>query len=172
MALPLLTAIFQSTLSMRRATSQIKSTQSRHRFQSTLSMRRATERDTGSCHHSEISIHALHEESDRRPAVQSIRASISIHALHEESDASFDVVSLMQDEFQSTLSMRRATPVLTSRAANLRGFQSTLSMRRATRKARHASRNACISIHALHEESDPASPMAHSYPQYFNPRSP
>ena len=34
-------------------------------------------------------------------------------------------------------------------------FQSTLSMRRATRVCHHHRRRRVISIHALHEESDP-----------------
>ena len=33
-----------------------------------------------------ISIHALHEESDRRGSTLDLRRGISIHALHEESD--------------------------------------------------------------------------------------
>ena len=79
------------------------------RFQSTLSMRRATIRLIPPEAAHDISIHALHEESD--PATANMLCAncrISIHALHEESD-SYDVVSLMQEEFQSTLSMRRAT---------------------------------------------------------------
>ena len=35
----------------------------------------------------DISIHALHEESDYRPQTKPQTAYISIHALHEESDA-------------------------------------------------------------------------------------
>ena len=78
----------------------------------------------------DISIHALHEESDQRVAAVSAEVEISIHALHEESDRiprGFVAAEL----FQSTLSMRRATPT----------FQSTHHYR-------------TISIHALHEESD------------------
>ena len=57
-------ALFQSTLSMRRATTIIA-----NRFTPT------------------ISIHALHEESDRiEHHVRDLRYTISIHALHEESD--------------------------------------------------------------------------------------
>mgnify|MGYP004437051055 CR=1 FL=1 len=57
-------SLFQSTLSMRRATADI------HRFFDKL----------------DISIHALHEESDHAPFEQRGLAGISIHALHEESD--------------------------------------------------------------------------------------
>ena len=57
-----------------------------------------------------ISIHALHEESDTLTLRAVGRPSpISIHALHEESDQR--IVEGIPDygEFQSTLSMRRAT---------------------------------------------------------------
>ena len=57
-----------------------------------------------------ISIHALHEESD--PACRHATCatpSISIHALHEESDRRRMCVIFYDLEFQSTLSMRRAT---------------------------------------------------------------
>ena len=57
---------------------------------------------------------------------------ISIHALHEESDSGFPATVSSCEEFQSTLSMRRATLQLAG-------------------EVRHAD----ISIHALHEESDP-----------------
>ena len=61
---------------------------------------------------------------------------ISIHALHEESDTS-TVMNCGTIDHQ---------------------FQSTLSMRRATRRANNGNPNFYISIHALHEESDgPAS---------------
>ena len=79
--------------------------------------------------------------------------AISIHALHEESDPSAEDGRTSPKRFQSTLSMRRATFT----GVNWGGvgiFQSTLSMRRATRAARMVLRPACISIHALHEESD------------------
>ena len=56
---------FQSTLSMRRATTVFFSTQAvTTSFQSTLSMRRATETVPGTDNLVHISIHALHEESD------------------------------------------------------------------------------------------------------------
>ena len=123
-------------------------------FQSTLSMRRATDDDPGQRHGYRISIHALHEESDMlreseaygpssfqstlsmRRATQAysllsvwdgfqstlsmrratggdftrpLTSTISIHALHEESDLSGSVHTVTPDSFQSTLSMRRAT---------------------------------------------------------------
>ena len=57
--------------------------------------------------------------------------------------------------FQSTLSMRRATLFRCELGFN-RKFQSTLSMRRATERASYYKLEDAISIHALHEESDPA----------------
>ena len=56
-------------------------------FQSTLSMRRATIPDHGQRDTGRISIHALHEESDPRGVTHDTQSlKISIHALHEESD--------------------------------------------------------------------------------------
>ena len=81
------------------------------------------------------------------------RLVISIHALHEESDRVCVPLPTFTT-FQSTLSMRRATGRTPVRSGASRLFQSTLSMRRATGVAdtvRHLLR---ISIHALHEESD------------------
>ena len=101
-------------------------------FQSTLSMRRATHHAPSDRPTAPISIHALHEESDPSMRRACWRLRISIHALHEESDTCATWLMII-GEFQSTLSMRRATAA--HRAA-------------AARKA--------ISIHALHEESDTA----------------
>ena len=55
-------------------------------FQSTLSMRRATRRGLHPDHAHDISIHALHEESDYLDVDGVGGVGISIHALHEESD--------------------------------------------------------------------------------------
>ena len=58
-------------------------------FQSTLSMRRATTRRVCRLLHGwKISIHALHEESDWQMTNATTYSHISIHALHEESDSS------------------------------------------------------------------------------------
>ena len=57
-------------------------------------------------------------------------------------------------EFQSTLSMRRATRPTYLGDYNDDIFQSTLSMRRATGMIKVFGSFGCISIHALHEESD------------------
>ena len=55
-------------------------------FQSTLSMRRATIEGVEARETHDISIHALHEESDELRFQWHIIMLISIHALHEESD--------------------------------------------------------------------------------------
>ena len=60
-------ATFQSTLSMRRATRELNPARAFYKFQSTLSMRRATRAANVSTHVIDISIHALHEESDLTP---------------------------------------------------------------------------------------------------------
>ena len=57
----------------------------------------------------DISIHALHEESDEVRGDAGHHADISIHALHEESDSDTRVRPADWSTFQSTLSMRRAT---------------------------------------------------------------
>ena len=140
---------FQSTLSMRRATRPVYRPLFSHLFQSTLSMRRATPlafRNPDSFH---ISIHALHEESDRDMRVTSGQTPISIHALHEESDTS------------GLPHMAESYP-----------FQSTLSMRRATRHRPGSSHTWLISIHALHEESDNRHMARIHLTADFNPRSP
>ena len=60
--------------------------------------------------------------------------------------------------FQSTLSMRRATHDGHGHD-RIQRFQSTLSMRRATHEADDVTAEVMISIHALHEESDPRNPQ-------------
>ena len=61
-----------------------------------------------------ISIHALHEESDPDYEFRTTnKIAISIHALHEESDNIMLALIRHYEQFQSTLSMRRATyPIL------------------------------------------------------------
>ena len=66
-------------------------------------------------------------------------------------------ISSQQKKFQSTLSMRRATCPLFPVIMIVPEFQSTLSMRRATCGVGQAEQEHDISIHALHEESDPSS---------------
>ena len=78
-------------------------------FQSTLSVRRATYDKDATDVFTVISIHALREESDNAPWSQPTHGLISIHALREESDLSLDKLRSPMDLFQSTLSVRRAT---------------------------------------------------------------
>ena len=102
-------AIFQSTLSVRRATPIFDETYRAKLFQSTLSVRRATLQLAGEVRHADISIHDLRKESDtgerrqmaklllfqstlsvRRATISEAHAKrnsdISIHALRKESD--------------------------------------------------------------------------------------
>ena len=119
-----------------------------------------------------ISIHALRKESDHAP-LPTPRAShlISIHALRKESDIDKLVITMTAQEFQSTLSVRRAT-VGAGEPAGHDVFQSTLSVRRATLNRLIRIRIQPISIHALRKESDFLITRALTRFDYFNPRSP
>ena len=100
-----------------------------------------------------ISIHALREESDVLAGRVQSEERISIHALREESDERKRLRLPAVSKFQSTLSVRRATPSVFSLTSALL-FQSTLSVRRATGIKDKDIRDFVISIHALREESD------------------
>ena len=101
-------------------------------FQSTLSVRRATILLYDTLDVFSISIHALREESDPPPSKRiTPLIFISIHALREESDPSLLISTAVPEWFQSTLSVRRATSRGYFRAYGT-WFQSTLSVRRAT----------------------------------------
>ena len=97
---------------MRRATGDKYVLGKPSEFQSTLSMRRATGPYASDSRNMVISIHALHEESDIRPNGAEGVLFISIHALHEESDLAVGGARLAAVQFQSTLSMRRATVII------------------------------------------------------------
>ena len=101
-------------------------------FQSTLSMRRATQTADKVDEHLNISIHALHEESDQ-----------------------WSFGRRLQVLFQSTLSMRRATlrlsPVARRRVISIHALHEESDP--AVAVFDHVA--PVISIHALHEESDP-----------------
>ena len=100
-------------------------------FQSTLSVRRATEVDRRGAIAIDISIHALREESDW--------AILNLRAMEHEFQSTLSVrratgyapFLTQTDQFQSTLSVRRATQHDIT-FGNAYVFQSTLSMRRAT----------------------------------------
>ena len=81
----------------------------KHKFQSTLSMRRATTYCSRWPEGTAISIHALHEESDARPTIvrQSSARFQSTLSMRRATDKLASMADAMS--FQSTLSMRRAT---------------------------------------------------------------
>ena len=78
--------LFQSTLSVRRATGQANTNAMTNLFQSTLSVRRATIIPVIAFSLPYISIHALRKESDHRKRGPVVHHHISIHALRKESD--------------------------------------------------------------------------------------
>ena len=123
-------------------------------FQSTLSMRRATGRFADSGEPTAISIHALHEESDVSAINKTPKLAISIHALHEESDRRSRSWAVPYRRFQSTLSMRRAT--FPFDGFNIRNYISIHALHEESDFQRQIfnAQRLIISIHALHEESD------------------
>ena len=112
-------------------------------------MRRATDTTLENHLNRIISIHALHEESDPLYGANALLPAISIHALHEESDGKSALFVKATAQFQSTLSMRRATSRQWRRGQQFH-----------------------ISIHALHEESDCRIQLDFAFAGDFNPRSP
>ena len=100
-------------------------------FQSTLSVRRATWRPLTMEQSEAISIHALRKESDFGFRGSVAGKHISIHALRKESDAYCGRIMSPCSAFQSTLSVRRATQRILDAGLAME-FQSTLSVRRAT----------------------------------------
>ena len=163
---------FQSTLSLRRATRRGPSMQrSSSLFQSTLSLRRATTiTSSGSSSWIFQSTLSLRRATpgDRRGGG---RRCISIHALLAESDRNPPAWTSARARFQSTLSLRRATWVRTIKG-DCGGFQSTLSLRRATRLWGNQTPDHWISIHALLAESDQGVAEGITSQSDFNPRSP
>ena len=73
-------------------------------FQSTLSVRRATVSHRRQDNRRTISIHALREESDMRTIDQKINQLISIHALREESDP------ILATSYRSTVNFNPRSP--------------------------------------------------------------
>ena len=103
------TDIFQSTLSMRRATG-ISLIELTSILISIHALHEESDHESSNLRSRVfISIHALHEESDQGGGTHVDSVHISIHALHEESDILVCVISGLSIRFQSTLSMRRAT---------------------------------------------------------------
>ena len=123
-------------------------------FLSTLSLRRATSNLASDPPTIGISIHALLAESDHiNSRADNLKRHISIHALLAESDVSVQLVSGDVPSFLSTLSLRRATIPLDD-GSLFEVFLSTLSLRRATIVGGARNRTISISIHALLAESD------------------
>ena len=98
--------------------------------------------------------------------------AISIHALLAESDPGIQRLVALLRQFLSTLSLRRATIILTALSLRPTKFLSTLSLRRATTWARGSRVTYVISIHALLAESDLALSARIAWMPYFYPRSP
>ena len=194
-ALLSLTRLFQSTLSVRRATSLGVGYARLHPTISIHALRK--ESDVHSCRlagtHITISIHALRKESDTTTRSSKNSEKISIHALRKESDENLNVAFTGKWSFQSTLSVRRATspvqasydfPLISIHALRKESdlsrtatctydiFQSTLSVRRATRIDRSINIFHVISIHALRKESDVRLHSRRNMLNHFNPRSP
>ena len=124
-------------------------------FQSTHSLRSATlirgaSRQPGACFNprtpcgvrlvysppltgtSKVSIHALLAECDTRPDCGCPRSFVSIHALLAECDRFGDTGGQAASLFQSTHSLRSATPSVTQPSHKSGKFQSTHSLRSAT----------------------------------------
>ena len=140
-------------------------------FQSTLSVRRATWRPLTMEQSEAISIHALRKESDQAADHVGHQLHISIHALRKESDACR--LAGNGSVLISIHALRKESDLTTTvSCAAVLTFQSTLSVRRATRLMLMAWLRLDISIHALRKESD-CPPLPHcSWGYNFNPRSP
>ncbi len=129
-----------------------------------------------------ISIHALREEGDPNSLQNQLltkyfyprpprggrhrlrRAGrhcrdISIHALREEGDTGSGALAAIAAIFLSTPSARRATHRSTPWIKDMIKFLSTPSARRATGFIRFFAQRIPISIHALREEGDTATPI-------------
>ena len=147
------------------------------RFLSTLSLRRATTANNEATNHDQISIHALLTESDakntsiagritlflstlslRRATRYSLRHSASCWHFYPRSPYGERRIGLVfmwwGVRFLSTLSLRRATCILTISICTVLKFLSTLSLRRATELVKADTGEHLISIHALLTESD------------------
>ena len=97
---------------------------------------------------------------------------ISIHALHEESDDDGEPVTALTVEFQSTLSMRRATLAILRTAHVTKISIHALHEESDSPRTLKRYGSTYISIHALHEESDTNSQNTVAAIVNFNPRSP
>ena len=163
---------FLSTLSLRRATAGPHGSNHAAAFLSTLSLRRATVHELGGQAGILISIHALLAESDSACWRGCWLRCISIHALLAESDEENTTQKAKAKAFLSTLSLRRATQLITANLICRFTFLSTLSLRRATPPVLFVKTVLKISIHALLAESDIRSGFFFHLLFNFYPRSP
>ena len=142
------------------------------RFLSTLSLRRATPRYAIMIFIQYISIHALLAESDRW--TKTIAAEIS--NFYPRSPCGErrkrKIIAAINEAFLSTLSLRRATPVVIKNRTAFSVFLSTLSLRRATSALLACRPGHRISIHALLAESDKYLTGGKIQHPDFYPRSP
>ena len=144
----------------------------RAQFQSTPSARRATLCFCQRAGHVRISIHALREESDAASAMT------PLHTGHFNPRSPWgerreqEIIIRAALEFQSTLSVGRATKGAQHTVIGLVLFQSTPSARRATVGSMYSPSARLISIHALREEGDPAWATPSTSRANFNPRPP
>ena len=142
-----------------------------------------------------ISIHALREEGDMRPArptrndssflstpsarratpyalLKSIRLSISIHALREEGDLSGVTTRQLDTVFLSTPSARRATVPCVAAFGNVHNFYPRPPRGGRPSIGETVKRIILISIHALREEGDWFHQIFRSAHPDFYPRPP
>ena len=125
-------------------------------FLSTLSLRRATEAVSKyMMKYINISIHALLAESDKtmQAIAQALNVFLSTLSLRRATEIP-SVCCSGTSKFLSTLSLRRATTITDTFFGEPITFLSTLSLRRATKRFRQKLAEAIISIHALLAESD------------------
>ena len=167
---------FQSTHSLRSATAFTMTMQKDSSFQSTHSLRSATGVLFCTVPRPPVSIHALLAECDAVVAVvavgsggfnprtpcgvrltfrrgQIVAVDVSIHALLAECDRQKRIVTGRDMEFQSTHSLRSATPRY-AKPGSKNQFQSTHSLRSATLITHRMLALVAVSIHALLAECD------------------
>ena len=124
---------FQSTLSVRRATDGGGVRFAAFGFQSTLSVRRATIYTLCPAHVDEFQSTLSVRRATRRPMVGDALVDISIHALREESDQAVGRGYLSHRAI-SIHALREESDAFPSTSSTwTTRFQSTLSVRRATR---------------------------------------
>ena len=140
---------FQSTHSLRSATSNGKKISLAATFQSTHSLRSATMERMGI----------------------SVKYMVSIHALLAECDYSFKLATLQSKRFNPRTPCG-VRPVKIGVLNNVLMFQSTHSLRSATSSLPFKNMSTLVSIHALLAECDRIFPEMGSPKFCFNPRTP